>query len=177
MKARPVKRAALAMAICLMSGLVGSCAGCPVVDYTVPPPLAVLGPADALVRATVERIQETADGRIEADLAVLDVLHSDATLEAPSPGRLRVGAYDDPCSRRSGLSLADGDAVLVVLRWIGADNGTWTVPWQAYPVLAQGERGVLTFLDRGDSLNQRIDEILPSPTLDGLIEAVSQPDD
>ena len=160
----------------LLSGLVAACGGCPTIDYTVPPPLAVLGPADAVVLATVEGTRSVADGRIEAELNVIDVLFSDPGFDPPSAGELQVGAYDDPCSRRSGLALTDRDSVLVVLRWLGADNGTWSVPWQAYPVLRQNEDGTLLFLDTGGNLNQRIDRIMPAPTLEGLIEAISRPD-
>lgn len=172
-----MRLAAVVGVIGLLSGLVAGCGRCPTIDYTVPPPLAVLGPADAVVLATVDGIRGVADGRIEAEINVIDVLFSDPALDPPpSAGALRVGAYDDPCSRRSGLALTDRDSVLVVLRWIGADNGTWSVPWQAYPVLRLNDDGALTFLDTGDSLNPRIDQIMPAPTVAGLIEAVSQPD-
>lgn len=174
--AASLRVAALIGVITLLSGIVTGCGGCPIVDYTVPPPLAVLGPADAVVIASVAGIRAVADGRIEADLALIDVLYVDAGLELSSEEPLQVGAYDDPCSRRSGLESANGGNVVVVLRWVGMDNGTWSVPWQAYPVFQQNDDFTLTFLDTGDNLNQRIDQIMPSPTIEGLIEAVSRPD-
>ncbi|NND03277.1 MAG: hypothetical protein HKN91_10860 [Acidimicrobiia bacterium] len=119
-----MRRRALAVVAFLLSGLVASCNRCPIVDYTVPPTPAVLGTADAVVIATVGGIGAVGDGRIEADIAVTDVLFTHPDHEILSEGPLRVGAYDDPCSRRSGMTLADGGSLVVVLRWVDVDDGS-----------------------------------------------------
>jgi hypothetical protein len=52
-------------------------------------------------------------------------------------------------------------------------TGTWDSPWHAYPVLSEDADGRVTFLDTGEELNRRIDQILGEPTVDRLIAVVS----
>lgn len=150
------------------------CSG-PGVDYTIPPAGDVLGGADALVRARVVSFPDVDEYTLDAELGVTEVLvqNADPSAGVLTEGPLMVGAYDDPCGRRTGLRFADDDEVLVVLRWVGAD-GTWDSPWHAYPVLSEVADGRVTFLDTGEELNQRIDQILGEPTVDQLIAVVSE---
>lgn len=169
---------ALVGAIIAVALLLPSCGNsCVPVDYTIPPADQVFGGATALVRARVVGFRNVEQYTLEAESSVTEVLTQDAdrTPDVLAPGSLTVGAYDDSCGRRTGLRFADDNVVLVVLRWVGA-NETWDSPWRAYPVLAEDSNGQVAFLDTGDNLNGRIAQILPEPTGARLIAAVSKPD-
>ncbi len=147
------------------------------VDFTMPPTEVVLRPADAVVRARLIRFTEVGRWTLEAEIDVTELLVEPAGPPADpiGPGRLAVGAYDDPCSRdgrRTGLRFTEGDEVLVVLRWVGPSNTTWDAPWQAFPVLAEDADGSVRFLDTQQRLNERINDILDEPTIAGLLRAV-----
>jgi hypothetical protein len=156
--------------------LIGSCGSrCDShVDYTIPPVANVLGGANAVVRAHVVRFTNVAAYTVEVELDVTGLLAQVTEADVPpiGEGSLIVGAYDDPCGRRTGLRFTEGNEVLVVLRWLGPDNSTWGTPWQGFPILAEDPDGLLRFLDTGQALNERIDDILPEPTLDGLLRAI-----
>lgn len=144
------------------------------VDYTMPPSDSVLDGADAVVRARVVGFPSVNRYALDAELEITKVLYqnADGTSDVLTEGSLLVGAWDDPCERRTGLRFTDNDLVLVVLSRSGAD-GTWDSPWHAYPVLSEDWDGRVTFLDTGYNLNQRIDEILGGPTLEHLIATVA----
>ncbi|MBN2114727.1 MAG: hypothetical protein JW785_11450 [Acidimicrobiia bacterium] len=144
------------------------------VDYTIPPVANILGGATAVVRAYVVRFTNVAAYTVEVELDVTELLLQVAETPAGliSEGPLVVGAYDDPCGRRTGLRFTEGKEVLIVLRWLGPDNSTWDTPFQAFPILAEDPDGSVRFLDTGQALNERINDILNEPTLAGLLRAV-----
>lgn len=143
------------------------------VDYTVPTVSNVFRD-DALVRTRVIGFPNVAEFTLEADLDIEEVLvqPGDVTADTLTEGPLRVGAYDDPCGARTGLLFAEDDAVLVVLRWVGPANKTFEPSWRAAWVLSEVASGSVTFLDTGEKLNERIDQILDEPTVSGLIAAI-----
>jgi hypothetical protein len=96
-----------------------------IVDYTIPPVEDVLGGADAVVLGRVVGFPDDDRYVLEAVISVEEVLaqHEAGSTAEPAPGPMAVGAYDDPCARRTGLQFADEESVLIVLRWIGPDNG------------------------------------------------------
>ena len=163
----------------LAAAVLASCdAGCGGhIDYTVPPPGNVLGGADALVRTQVVGFPEVSEYVLEAELDVSDVLADagHATAQPITQGRLIVGAHDDPCGRRTGLRFSEDESVIVVLRWEGPDKGAWDSPWYASSVLVEEPDGSVRFLDTGQRLNERIDQILGEPTVAGLIASMSGP--
>jgi hypothetical protein len=172
----PSRRLALVAAILVIGLAITSCdASCTGhVDYTMPPADSVLVDAVAVVRGRVVGFPNVDRYTLDAELEVTEVLYqnTDGTSDVLTEGPLAVGAYDDPCERRTGLRFTDNDLVLVVLRWVGPD-GTWDSPWHAFPVLSEDTDGRITFLDTQYNLNQRMNEIIGEPTVEHLIAIVA----
>lgn len=145
------------------------------VDYTIPPVENVLAEVDALVRARLTGFSTVRERTFEAELAVADVLVSPNGLTADELSAgvvLSAGGYDNECGPRSGLALAKEDTdLLVALQW-APDFPTFDSPWIAAWVLTEQPDGTVRFLDQSYDLNRRIDDIVETPTREGLIAAV-----
>jgi hypothetical protein len=145
------------------------------VDYTIPPVAEVFSGAEAVVIARVRGFPRVDRWAVQADLAIEQVLVQQAgsTPSLVPDERVEAWAYDDPCGRRTGLRFADGELVIVVLKPEIPSNQAWETTWFSQAVLRVDDDGTVRFLDTGDQLNERIDQIMPSATVEGLLQAVS----
>ncbi|MBU1227536.1 MAG: hypothetical protein KJ698_10065 [Actinobacteria bacterium] len=140
------------------------------IDTTMPTPRRVLRPADAVVAARVTGMSRISENNIGVELEVIEVLVDGPPDHPLAPGPLTILAYDHECAHPSGLLVAGDEPVLVALsRSASAEQ------WLPQAVLRARDDGSVEFLDRGGYDNQRIDEILPDPTVAGVIAEVEKP--